>query len=260
MTCELYDVNLAKGQGMIPETVLLLNIWQPGVSALELRNKVVANGVLSKATAYRASDIVTRVFARRYVDETGSPAKWLKRLLDGGWQGDRLSQLLLIYTARENLILRDFINDVYWPHYRAGASLIHRQEGMNFLKSAWSAGRLRNRWSDAMQAKVVRYLFAALTDFRMLRDLPKKRREILPFTVLPTTTAYLAHELHFEGLSDSKLINHPDWALFGLDQYAVLQELRKISPHLIVQSAGDLVRITWTYKSVEDFIDAISLG
>ena len=260
MTDGLYNVHLAKGQGMIPETVVLLNLWQPGVSAQELRNNVVANGLLPKATAYRTSDIVTRVFAPRYIGDDGTPAKWLKALVNRGWQGDRLSQLFLIYTARANLILRDFINEVYWPHYRAGAHLIHRQEGVNFLKSASAAGKLRNQWSDAMQAKVVRYLFASLLDFRMTRNLPKNQREILPFTILPTTTAYLAHELHFRGLGDSTLINHPDWALFGLDQYSVLQDLRKISAHLLVQSAGDLVRITWNYKSMEDCVDGIALG
>jgi hypothetical protein len=110
-----------------------------------------------------------------------------------------------------------------------------------------------------MQTKVIRYLFAALTDFRLTRNLPKNQREILAVTILPTTTAYLAHELHFTGTTDANLVEHPDWALFGLDRYAVLQELRKISAYLIVQSAGDLVRITWNYKSMEDFINAIAV-
>ena len=260
MTEELYNVHLAKGQGMIPETILLLNLWRPGVSALELRNQVITEGLLPKATAYRTSDLVRRVFAQRYLAENDAPAKWLKKLVSGGWQGDKLSQLFLIYTARANLILRDFIAEVYWPHYRAGAHLIHRQEGLNFLKSANAAGKFRNQWSDAMQTKVVRYLFASLSDFRLTRNLPKNQREILPFTILPTTTAFLAYELHFTGVSDSNLLEHPDWALFGLDRYAVLQELRKISAYLIVQSAGDLVRIAWAHKSMEDFIDAIALG
>jgi hypothetical protein len=260
MTSELYNVHLAKGQGMIPETILLLNLWRPGASPPELRKRVVTEGLLPKATAYRASDIVTRVFAPRYLRNGDAPAKWLKALVSSGWQGDKLSQLLLIYTARANLILRDFITEVYWPHYRAGAHLIHRQEGLNFLKAANAAGKFRTQWSDAMQTKVVRYLFAALTDFRLTRNLPKNQREILPFTILPTTTAYLAYELHFNGVTDGNLLEHADWALFGLDRYAVLQELRKISAYLIVQSAGDLVRIAWTYKSMEEFINVIALG
>ena len=260
MTDGLYNVHLAKGQGMIPETILLLNLWHPGVSSPELRDKVVAEGHLPKATAYRASDIVSRVFAPRYLRHGDAPAQWLKALVSRGWQTDRLSQVLLIYTARANLILRDFISEVYWPHYRAGAHLIHRQEGANFLKAASAAGKFRNQWSDAMQAKVVRYLFASLADFRLLRNLPKNQREILPFTILQTTTAFLAYELHFAGMSDTSLLDHPDWALFGLDRFAVLQELRKISAHLMVQSAGDLVRISWTHKSMEDCIDGIALG
>ncbi len=256
----LYDVHLAKGQGMVSETLLLLARWQPGESAPALRDIVIAEGLLPKATAYRTSDIVMRVFAPRYLRDGGDPAKWLKKLVNSGWQVDKLSQLLLIYTARANPILRDFIAEVYWPHYRAGAHFIHRQEGMNFLKSASAAGKFRNQWSDAMQTKVVRYLFASLTDFRLTRNLPKNQREILPFAILPPTTAFLAHELHFSGITDSNLLDHPDWGLFGLDHYAVLQELRKISAHLIVQSAGDLVRIAWTHKSMEEFINGIAVG
>ena len=259
MTEDLYNVHLAKGQGMISETILLLKLWQPGVSTPELRKRVVAEGLLPKATAYRASDIVTRVFAPRYLLKSDVPAKWLKLLVAGGWEADKLSQLLLIYTVRANAILRDFIQEVYWPHYRAGSQLIHRQEGANFLKSASAAGKFRTQWSDAMQAKVVRYLFACLADFRLLRNLPKNQREVLPFTLFPTTTAYLACELHFSGVGDAGILEHPDWAIFGLDGYAVLQELRKLSEHLIVQSAGDLVRITWKYKNMEEFIDVIAL-
>jgi hypothetical protein len=79
MTNGFYDVQLAKGQGMIPETILLLNSWRPGLSPPVLRNEVIAGGLLPKATAYRASDIVTRVFAPRYLGGGDTPAKWLKR-------------------------------------------------------------------------------------------------------------------------------------------------------------------------------------
>jgi hypothetical protein len=260
MTEGLYSVHLAKGQGMIAETIVLLNHWQPGESPPQFRNRVIAEGLLPKATSYRASDLVSRVFAPRYLRSGDVPAKWLKTLVDAGWQGEKLSQIFLIYTARENLILRDFIAEVYWPHFRAGARLIHKQEGLNFLKAAAASGRLRNQWSDAMQAKVVRYLFASLTDFRLTRDLPKNQREVLPFTILATTTAYLAHELHFAGVTDGKLVEHSDWLLFGLNRYDALQALRKNSKFLIVQAADDIVRITWTYKSMEAFIDAIALG
>ena len=147
MTEELYNVHLAKGQGMIPETILLLNLWRPGVSALELRNQVITEGLLPKATAYRTSDLVRRVFVQRYLAENDTPAKWLKKLVGGGWQGEKLSQLFLIYTVRANLILRDFIAEVYWPHYRAGAHL--RQEGLPTPPGSFAINglmRCRRKW------------------------------------------------------------------------------------------------------------------
>jgi hypothetical protein len=101
-----YTVALAKGQGMPSETILLLKAWQEGMSAVELKRHIIANGLLPKATNYRTSDLVSRVFAPRYLSNGATAAKNLKHLLSRSVPADRLLQLFLIYTARANLILR----------------------------------------------------------------------------------------------------------------------------------------------------------
>lgn len=255
-----YTVALAKGQGMISETILLLKTWQEGMTAADLRRKVLAEGLLPKATNKRTSDLVSRVFAPRYLSNGATAAKNLKHLLALGVPADRPLQLFLIYTARANLILRDFITDVYWPHYNAGSRMLPRQDALDFVKSAGAAGHMLKNWSDAMKIKMTRYLLSALTDFKFTRDLPQGRREIVPYNIQPTTTLYLAHEAHVTGLSDHAVLDHPDWKLFGLDRQEVLEELRKVADegHFIVQFSGDLLRVSWKYKTMEECLDGIA--
>jgi Putative inner membrane protein (DUF1819) len=254
-----YTVALAKGQGMPSETILLLNVWQEGMSAVELKRHVIANGLLPKATNHRTSDLVSRVFAPRYLSNGATAAKNLKYLLSLSVPADRLLQLFLIYTARANLILHDFITDVYWPHYNAGSRILQRQDAFDFFKAAKATGKMPS-WSDGVRLHASRDLLSALTDFKLTRDMPQGRREIVPYNIQPATTLYLAHETHFSGMSDHAVLDHADWKLFGLDRQGVLEELRKVAAegHFIVQFSDDLLRISWKYKSMEECLDGIA--
>lgn len=113
---------------------------------------------------------------------------------------------------------------------------------------------------SSLKTKMTRYLLSALTDFKLTRDLPQGRREIVPYNIQPTTTLYLSHEAHFSGQSDHAVLDHGDWKLFGLNRQAVLEELRKVAAegHFIVQFSGDLLRISWKYKTMEECLDGIA--
>ena len=117
-----YTTALAKGQGIIDETLALLNIWEQGMTAKQLADRAVEEGVLSRATAKRARDLVFEAFAPRYLIDGARPAIYLSELLNAGAIPTTLNQLLLVYAARANAVLHDFINEVYWAKYSAGAS------------------------------------------------------------------------------------------------------------------------------------------
>src|ERR1017187_7770020 len=102
-----YTTNLSKAQGMVPETLELLELWAPGMTVGELKSRVRAMGALGKATQVRVDDLVGRAFAQRYLFDRGKPAQWLRYLLLKRAPRGLLRQLTLIYTARANLILND---------------------------------------------------------------------------------------------------------------------------------------------------------
>lgn len=204
--------------------------------------------------------MVKEVFGPRYLVNDGQPAKNLKRLIDLGTSAERLKQLFFIHTARANLILFEFVTQVYWPHYNAGARQITSDDTLTFINNAHLIGRIKKAWSPAMKKKVSSYLLACLTDFGLARNATKGGKEVRPYNIQTMTTAYVVHEAHFTGIGDNGLLNLPDWNLFGLDRQGVLQELRKVADegHFIIQFAGDLLRVSWKYKTMEECINGIA--
>jgi hypothetical protein len=259
-TAKRYTTALSKGQGMIEETLALLRIWRPGMKTVDLADLAVREGVLSRATAKRARDIVSEQFGPRFLRANGGrAAQRLKLLLDVGAKPADLKQVLLIHTCRANQVLHDFISEVYWPRYSAGGTQITREDASTFLQKATDTGVVSPPWSEKTLLRVAQYLPGCLTDFGLAAEDRGGKRELLPFHVTPLTALYLAHEVHFDGRSDDSILSRPDWALFGLEPIDVRYQLERVANgHFTLQFAGDLLRITWQYDSMEEALRGIT--
>ena len=254
-----YTAELSKGQGIIGETVVLLRAWEPGMSTMDLKEKVKREGIIDRATALRVEDIVGRLFALRFLVNEGSPAKNLKTLLALGVPLSGLHQLFFLHAARAHSVLHDFVTQVYWPNYAAGSGFITRQDAMDFVGRAKDIGLVTPPWSPSTTARMARYVGTALADFGLTGKDHAGRREILPFRLSTLAGRYLAYDLHFRNLNDNAMQNAEDWLLFGLEPMDVRHELERISGnHFIVQHTGDLLRISWTHTSMEEALYAIA--
>lgn len=255
-----YTTNLSKAQGMVPETLELLELWEPGMSVGALKARVRSMGALGKATQVRVDDVVGRSFAQRYLVQEGKPAQWLRHLLLHRAPRGLLRQLILIYTARANLILHDFIREVFWLKYSSRAGEVTKQDARDFIEKAVSRGALEKRWSDSTVERVTRYLLGTLVDFELIVANQFGQRQIRPIFVLPETVVFLAYELHFSGAEDDAIVRHRDWGLFGLMLADVIALLEKAATqgHLFVQHSGALLRVEWKYQTMEEMLDALA--
>lgn len=254
-----YTAELSKGQGIIEETVAILRVWEPGMSPMALKEKVKSEGVIDRPTALRVEDIVSRLFVPRFLAENGAPAVQLKLLLDKGMSVSALQQIFFIYACRTHSILRDFVTEVYWPKYAAGVHTLTRQDAIDFVERAKDTGLVSPPWSDSTTTRMARYVATALADFGLVGGDRGGRREILPFRITPFTGRYLAYDLHVRRQDDTAILTAPDWRWFGLDPMDVRRELEHIAGnHFIVQYAGDLLRVTWMYSTMEDALHAIA--
>jgi hypothetical protein len=254
-----YTTQLGAGLGLIDETKALMEIWEPGMGAQQLLQVALKSGRFTTVTARRLRNIVTECFAPRYLVNDGAPAIQLKRSLPH-LGGSELQQLLLLYTCRANAILADFIRQVYWTRYANGHGEISNENARQFVESAIDRGRMEIRWSESMVERVSGYLTRCCADYGMLERGIKRSRRILPFRIAPKVVAYIAYELHFAGLGDNAVLGNEDWALFGLNRFDVLEEIKRLSLKglFIVQAAGEIVRINWKYQQMESVCDVLA--
>lgn len=256
---KIYDTNLAMGLGLNEETKALLQIWAPPMDATALYQGVLKTGLLTPVSAYRLRNIVIRCFGNRYLVEGNEPASTLKRLLPS-LTSTEVAQLFFIYTCRANRILYDFVRDVYWPSYASAARLLSKQSAENFIRRAIDDNKTPSRWADGQIVRLGRYLTGCCSDFGLLGSPTKDGRPILPFRIEQKVIAYLAYELHFSGVGDNALLTHEDWQLFGLAREDVLEEIKRLSLKglIIVQAAGDVIRISWKQQNMEALCDVLT--
>lgn len=252
-----YDSNLSKGTGLVEETLTLLEAYEPGMSKEDFYDKVFQFDLLGRTTETRANDIVKRVFFRRYWrDDNIDLPLVLRKLRRQHVSINVIRQIFLIYTCRANPILRDFLIEVYFPFIEKGFQILEKEDFINFIRQGIKEGKIDPPWSDSVIQRVGRYLNATLQDFGFIDE----NKNVLPFQIFQTTANYLAHELHFRGLTDNQMLHHPDWKIFNLDTHQVAEQLQRISweGHFIFQYSGELLKISWKYQTMEAFIDGLT--
>ena len=256
---KLYTTQLQAGLGLVDETKILLELWQPGLTVQQLAQKALDTGRFPTVTARRLRNIVAEAFAPRYMVEGGKPANQLKQILSTEADAD-ISQLMFLYTCRANPILADFVRQVYWQRYAGGYSVLRGEDARVFVERAIADGKTGKRWAESTVRRISAYLMGCCADFGLLESGSKSNRRLIPFRISTLATAYLAYELHFAGLGDNAVLMHEDWQLYGLDREDVLAEIKRLSLKglLLVQVAGDAVRISWKYPNMEVLCDVLT--
>jgi len=256
----VYTTQLQAGLGMIPETLELLRLWQPGMSPSKLADRVVDAGVFSRTTARRARNLAVEMFAPRYLVDNGEPARRLKYLVQHRIASEVLNQLCFLYTARAQRIFTDFVIEAYWPKYSAGASVLGRTDSEQFVRRALDLGRMTVRWSDTTIKRVSGYLLGCSADFGLLSTSSRGDRAIQRFSLRPETTLYFAYDLHCAGIGDQGIVRHPLWAVFGYTPTEVVARLKLLSHdgHLLLQSSGELVQVSWKYPTIDDCLHVLA--
>lgn len=259
--CKTYTTQLGAGLGLVNETKTLLELWSPGMSANHLHQTALESGRFPTVTARRLRNIVIECFAPRYLVLGGAPAAHLKRLAAALPTSD-LTQLMLVFTSRANPILGDFVRQIYWARYAGGYTQIANEDARAFVERGIDDGRTEKRWAENTIRNVAGYLTGCCADYGLLERGHKTIRRIVPLRISPPVAAYLAYELHLAGVGDNALLTHEDWQLFGLAREDVLEEIKRLSLKglLIVQAAGEVIRISWKQQDMEALCDVLTQG
>ncbi|HNT55085.1 MAG TPA: DUF1819 family protein [Anaerolineaceae bacterium] len=249
---------MTRGTASLDELRTLFLAWQPGEPAVSFARRVQAEGILTKNTAARLKDVLLKVFRPWFLEPDERPARQLKALVETSGERQLFSELVFLYKCRAEQVLYDFTQQTYWAAAQEGALYLRTQEIEDFLHEAQAAGKAAKSWSPATLERMSKGMLNALLMAGLLQETKHHQYDIPNFRPQNFTMAYLAYDLHLAGLTDSALVEHPDWKLFGLGRAQVLERLGALGEKagLIVQQAGSVVRITWLYASMEEMIRA----
>src|SRR6185312_16069506 len=250
-----YNSDLLKGTGLIQETLLLLDIYEPGISKKDLIEGVIQSNVLVKSHKNRIKDIIKHVFYRRFFTHGESAVIALKKLRAAHIPLETLSQLFLVYTCRRNLILFDFITEVYQKLAQQNESILPQDAATLFIEESLRSGHMEQAWAESTKKKIAQHIHACLIDFKLI----DKQKNILPLYLSDAAANFLAHEMHFNNCSDEAIVNAEEWRLFGYTRYDIIKHLERLSfqGHYIFQNSGDIIKIAWVYHNMNEFTDAI---
>lgn len=255
---QYYTTQLQAGTGLVEETKLLLSLYEPGMEPQALLARALDSGLFPRVTARRLRNIVIECFAPRYLREPDA-ALMLKRLAEHVSRAELL-QLLLLYTARANLLVRDFVTKIYWPLYASGREGLTLEDSKDFILAGIRSDRMQKPWSDGTIRRMSSCLLSCCADYDLLGKNIRAQRKIQALRVQDRVAAYLTYDLKFQGLADNQIVAHEDWQLLGLQPNDVRDTFKRLSlqGYLIHQAAGDVVYIGWLYKTKEELLNVLA--
>ncbi len=253
----LYSTQLQAGLGLVDETKTLLGLFESGMTASDLFHKALDSGLFPSMSARRLRNMISEAFAPRFLKS--SAAVYLKPIVSK-LPNTAISQFCLVYTALANKILLDFIKHVYWPFYAANKDFLASEDARKFVVQAVAEGRTQKIWAETTIRRVSSYLLGCCADFGLLSSTRSANRKIQSLRIDDLVFLYFAYYLHLSGISDHAVINHDVWKLFGMEEADVRESFKRLSCNgwWIIQSAGEFIRITWKYKSMEEVTDVVT--
>lgn len=247
-----YGSDICYGTCLIDWSLDTLAIWEDGMTAVELYEKVQKVAVRSDITASSQKHYICELFKHRFLSEEGLAfARLLNRFQDG-LSRPLKEQILFLLVARADDMIRDFMELEYWPRVKQGHKIIDPAVAKAFIEESARISRGGTVWSDRRKKNLSGGIMGMLSGFGFIDKKGPPRYRVTPLVPLPELTAMMACELHERGLSDDAVVDHRDWKILGLDRNEVIGALRssRFSNLFIVQSAGDFVNIAWKLPSL----------
>lgn len=250
-----YNSRLQKGGALLEDMRLLVRSWED--RGEQRVDDLVAVNVLGKNTRARTMDTFRRAFLPRFVNGR-PPQAWKipRKLEDRNAPFEILRPVYYWLTARNEPILYDFVTDHLMAQSRKPSHYVTTADVADWITNQL-AGTGKS-WSESVTLKVARGMLAALRDFGVLEGAIKKK--IAPMYIPIESFAYMAFALNQEGVVGTRLLDHPDWALFLATTPFIERMFIEADRNRFVsyQSAGKLVRIDFAASNFGEMADVVT--
>lgn len=233
---------------LIDETYTILRRWDFGESRTENLRRVRNDNPIGAASSRWASK-VTDAFSRVF-DPTGRDRS-LAEIAIAGCDREIWKSILLYHTTRDEFLLRDFLVNWLYPHYRRGTYRLHVDDVTSYLKSL-STKRdvvLSRTWSQSTTVRVAQGLLRIAVDFGLLRG--TIYREFASYHVPEESFIYVLHAMADSEPNARRIVESEDWHMYLMDASDVERELLRLHQFRKVryEVAGSLAQLKLPHES-----------
>ncbi len=237
-----------------------IQLWEKGDDTMTMYRKALDSGQFSTMTARSLKNVIVDIFAPRFIEPEAEPwAQLIKDHLDT-WPLSLIEQMIFLQTARGYLIIREFLEQEYWPRTEAAQVAITSDVAIDFILRGSAQGKTQKPWRPEVAKRHAGSVTGVLNDFGLLSGNGKGVFTIEDYRL--DWRLFLLMVCHFKetGLSDNAIINHRDWQIFGLtaDDVTNMFSIAELRPYFLVQKAGNAAAITWKLNTLQEAADVIA--
>jgi hypothetical protein len=255
-TAPKYSSKIIKAGALLPDTKVLLSVWDPEQSVSENLQRVRRQNLLGKASRSRSEDILA-IFRQRYLAED-TIARTLANMVRRQSNSNTLDRILYFHAVRADSLLHDTVVEFLVPHWSQGTMEIDIQEIELVLRKWVVEGKTSGAWSDYTLRRVAQGLLSTLRDFGVLQGAANKR--IAPAYLSLQAFAYIAFFLKQHQPSGTKLLDLIDWKLFFITNEGVERFFLEAHQHGLLEYhiAGSITRLTFPATTLEEYANVLT--
>lgn len=231
---------------MIEETYAVFQEWDFELSREENLRRMRDSNSVGATSANWLRDVY-KVLHRRF-DPSGADRP-LVDLAKARCSYDLWKPLLLWHMTRDEFLLRDFLVEWLFPHYKDGALRVRAEELYPYLQTLHKKKLIENAWSESTLKRVASGLLRMTTDFGLMKG--TIYREFDSYHLPEESFLYLLHAMTDRQPNAREVIHSPDWRMYLLDTDDVEREIFRLHQYrkLHYEAAGSISQLTLPCES-----------
>ena len=252
---KVYTSRLLKGGAVLEDTLRVVELWDPELSASANLHRLSVENMLGKPSRSRIDDLLYWVIQRRYVEPGPHLIPAMKGLV-----ADRRAFTEACYyeTSRDDDLLAAFAEGPIWDWWQQGRLSIGIDDALGWLHELSESGKVP-AWAESVRTRSAQGLLSTLRDFGILTGAAGgRRKEIASPSMTPRGFAYVTWREHEQGASSRALATSSVWRRWLLNE-DIVEDLFVRAARLGVlrfSRAGSSVRVDWLVERLEEVTGA----
>ena len=253
-----YKARFHHSGAMIQEMLVLIRHYEKNISRDEWIEKIIQNNLLGKNTRNWVREIIVNNFFPRFVYGKVPNAYQHIQILDRkGVPLEIIKNIMYYHTALWDEFFYDYVTMHLFEKFFSGQQYISARDVYDYIETI-PPERFNKPWSDYVKRRLSRGIMSTLRDFGILEG--RNQKKIANFHLPLEVFLYVAFLLYLRNQSGEKIIHHPDWRLFLLNERHVDRLFLKAHQENLLkyQAAGRISRIEFIPQNLEELLDVIA--